>query len=96
MDRLEKMLKGYFVSSFALNLSGLLGVAFLVNIPLGYLRERALRFSWRWFLYIHASIPLIILLRLWLGFSWRWIPLTIGCAVLGQLAGGRLLRRLQG
>jgi len=89
------MLKGFIVSSFALNLSGLLGFALLANIPLGYLRQRTLRFSWQWFLYIHASIPLIILLRVWLDFSWRWIPLTLGCAVLGQFAGGRLLRLLQ-
>ncbi|MDO9080777.1 MAG: hypothetical protein Q7U44_08240 [Desulfuromonadales bacterium] len=83
------------MSTFALNLSGLLGFAFFANIPLGYLRQRTLRFSWQWFFYIHASIPLIILLRLWLDFSWKWIPLTIACAVLGQIAGGRLLRRLQ-
>jgi len=89
------MLKGFIVSSFAINLSGLLGFAFLANIPLGYLRQRSLRFSWQWFFYIHASIPLIIFLRVWLNFGWKWIPLTLGCAVLGQMAGGRLLRRLQ-
>lgn len=89
------MLKGFIVSTFALNLFGLLAFAFLVNIPLGYLRQRTLRFSWQWFLYIHASIPLIILLRIWLGYSWRWIPLTLGCAVIGQVAGGRLQRRQQ-
>ena len=83
------------MSVFSLNLSGLLGFALLANIPLGYLRQRTLRFSWQWFLYIHASIPLIILLRVWLDFSWRWIPLTLGCAVLGQFSGGRLQRRLQ-
>ena len=89
------MLKGFIVSSFALNLSGLLGFAFLANIPLGYLRQSSLRFSWQWFFYIHASIPLIIMLRVWLGYNWRWIPLTLGCAVLGQIVGGRLQRRLR-
>ena len=88
-------MKGFLVSAFSVNLSGLLGFALLANIPLGYLRQQTLRYSWQWFLYIHASIPLIIILRIWLDFSWRWIPLTIGCAILGQIAGGRLLRRLQ-
>jgi len=86
------MLKGLIVSTFALNLTGLLAFALFINIPLGYLRQRTLRFSWQWFFYIHASIPLIILLRVWLDFSWKWIPLTIACAVFGQLAGGRLFR----
>lgn len=73
----------------------LLLFAFLSNIPLGYLREGTSRYSWRWFLYIHLSIPLIVALRLFLGVSWRIIPFTIGCAVAGQVIGGRLRRRQQ-
>lgn len=83
------------MSSLFFKLSGLLGFAFLANIPLGYVRQRTLRFSWQWFLSVHASIPLIVLLRLWLDFSWKWIPLTLGFAILGQFVGGRLLRLLQ-
>lgn len=71
----------------------LLAIAFLVNLPLGWLREAAPRYSWRWFLYIHLSIPLIVALRLVLDYSWKVIPLTLGCAVLGQLIGGRARRR---
>lgn len=70
-----------------------LSFAFLANLPLGFLREGAPRLSFRWFLYIHLSIPFIILLRLGYGFSWRIFPLTIACAVCGQIMGGRLFRR---
>lgn len=71
----------------------LLGFAFASNVPLGYLREKTVRFSWQWFLCVHISIPLIILLRIWLGYTWKLIPLTLGFAILGQVAGGRLQRR---
>lgn len=76
-------------------LSLLLGVAFLTNLPLGYLREGTKRYSFSWFLCIHASIPLLILLRWWLGFGWEVVPFSLGCAVLGQFAGGRFARRRQ-
>lgn len=71
----------------------LLSFALLINLPLGYLRQRSRRYSFIWFTYIHLSIPLIIVLRIVAGFSWRIIPLTIGCAVAGQILGGRIYRR---
>ncbi len=74
-------------------LTALLGFAFFANLPLGYLREGADKYSFRWFLYIHLSIPFIIVIRLHSGFSWRVIPLTLGCAVAGQIVGSRLRRR---
>lgn len=77
----------------ALNLAGLLLFAILINLPLGFLREASPRYSLRWFVYIHLSIPFIILLRLREGFGWQIIPLTIACAVFGQLLGGRVRRR---
>lgn len=76
-----------------ISLSTLLGFALFANIPLGYLREGAAKYSVRWFVYIHLSIPFIIALRLAYGFSWRVIPLTLGCAVAGQMVGGRARRR---
>ena len=78
--------------SAASGLTLLLLFALLSNIPLGYLREGTVRYSWRWFLYIHLSIPFIVALRLVLGIGWRIIPLTLGCAVAGQVAGSRLRR----
>jgi len=79
----------------ALNLAGLLLFAFLVNVPLGFLRQASRKYSVHWFVYIHLSIPFIIVLRLREGFGWKVIPLTLACAVLGQLLGGRLQRRRQ-
>jgi hypothetical protein len=79
--------------SLALNLAGLLLFAFLINLPLGFMRETSPKYSLRWFVYIHLSIPFIIALRLREGFGWRIIPLTIACAVFGQILGGRIRRR---
>jgi len=81
--------------SLTLKLAGLLLFALAINLPLGFLREGSRRYSVRWFVYIHLSIPLIIALRIWEGFGWKVIPLTLGCAVLGQILGGRLRRRGQ-
>lgn len=74
-------------------LSGILITALLINLPLGYLRQGSRRYSPLWFLYIHLSIPLIIALRLRFGFGWSIVPLTIACAVAGQIIGGRYFRR---
>lgn len=76
-----------------IQLTSLLIVAFGANLPLGYLREGVRKFSLRWFVYIHISIPVIILLRIHYGFDWTIIPFTLGCAVLGQIIGGRIKRR---
>jgi hypothetical protein len=77
----------------AFDLAVLLIFAFLINLPLGFFRESATRYSLRWFIYIHLSIPFILILRLREGFSWKVIPLTIACAVIGQVFGGRIQRR---
>jgi hypothetical protein len=77
----------------AFQLSNLLLIAFLLNLPLGYLREGSARYSLRWFVYIHLSIPVVILLRMSYGFGWPIIPLTIAFAIIGQIIGGRLWRK---
>lgn len=74
----------------ALPLATFLLLAFAVNLPFGYLREGSRKYSLRWFLYIHLSIPFIVAMRLSYGFGWGIIPFSVACAVLGQLAGGRL------
>jgi len=75
-------------------LASLLVFAYSSNIPLGYLRESARKYSLRWIVLIHLSIPFIILLRITLGFSWGVIPFTLACAIAGQITGGQLKRRL--
>ncbi len=65
-------------------------VALILNLPFGYLRVKAKKFSIKWFLYIHLPIPLIFLLRTSAGFSAKVIPIIAAGAVLGQLLGGKL------
>ena len=79
-----------------LPLAALIIFAFAVNLPLGYLRETSRKFSLRWFILIHLSIPFIIALRSMFGFGWPLIPVTLACAVGGQVLGGRLRRRRLG
>jgi ABC-type methionine transport system permease subunit len=70
----------------------LVAFAFVMNVPLGYLRQATRKFSFKWFLYIHLSIPFIILIRLGLGISYWFVPFSIGSAVAGQVMGARLRR----
>lgn len=74
-------------------LFGLIAVAVIINIPLGYLRQGVEKFSFAWYFYIHISIPLIIYLRIKSGYSWKFIPLTLGGALIGQIIGGRIRRK---
>jgi hypothetical protein len=67
--------------------------AFGINIPLGYIREAATRFSVRWFVLIHFSIPFLVALRYHLEFGWSVIPFSIAFAVAGQFLGGRIRKR---
>ncbi|MEA3464675.1 MAG: hypothetical protein U9R29_01440 [Thermodesulfobacteriota bacterium] len=77
------------------DLTILLAFALLANIPLGYLRQGIKKRSPLWFLYVHLSIPFIIALRIYFGFNWQIIPLTISSAVIGQLVGGFICKRMQ-
>ncbi len=76
-----------------LPLLALLIFSFGSNLPLGYLRETSRKFSLHWFVLIHLSIPFIVTLRYMFGFDWKIIPLTLFCAVAGQLIGSRIRRR---
>ena len=66
--------------------------AFILNLPFGYLRTTSIKFSFKWFLYIHLPIPFIIALRWELGVDYKAVPLIIIGAIAGQFFGGRLKR----
>jgi hypothetical protein len=66
--------------------------ALLLNIPLGMWRRKYKKFSFMWFILIHASIPLIIPLRQWLDAPDIFIPLFIGLAAAGQFIGSRTFK----
>lgn len=72
-----------------------LGAAFL-NLPFGYYRQGARKFSWQWFLAIHLPVPLIFVMRIASGAGWTVIPLLIACALAGQLMGGMIRNELRG
>ncbi|BDV41770.1 hypothetical protein GURASL_06930 [Geotalea uraniireducens] len=76
-------------------LTGLILLAFAINVPCGYLRQSYEKFTFGWYFYVHISIPFLIYLRIKSGFSWKFIPFTIGGAVAGQIVGGMLQRRRQ-
>lgn len=65
-------------------------ITLTLNLPFGYLRSTAKKFSVKWFLYIHIPIPFVILMRMWLGFGYTAIPVLLVGAMAGQLLGGYL------
>ncbi len=65
-------------------------LTFLINLPFGYYRKRAKRFSFRWFLYIHLPIPVIVAIRLLSNLDLRYIPFFVAAAITGQFLGGKL------
>ena len=71
-------------------LYSLIALALSVNVPLGYLRSRARRFSASWFVWVHLSIPLLATCRVLSGFGWVIAPVLVGAAVAGQVLGGKL------
>ncbi len=62
----------------------------LINLPFGYLRKSARKFSLKWFLCIHLPIPLIFLARVSANLNFRYIPLFLLAAVAGQILGGKV------
>ncbi|HXG94217.1 MAG TPA: hypothetical protein VNN73_17870 [Blastocatellia bacterium] len=70
-------------------------IVFLSNIPFGYWREGARKFSLQWILAIHLPVPFVIALRIFSQLGWRFItfPVLIGAYFAGQFAGGMIRRR---
>jgi len=67
---------------------------FAINLAFGYWRAGVRKFSWKWFLFVHAPVPLVVLIRLTSGTGWRLatFPLFVAAYFAGQLAGGWLRR----
>lgn len=65
-------------------------LTFIINLPFGYYRKKAQRFSFKWFLYIHLPIPIIVAARLLSNIDFRYIPLFVVAAITGQFLGGRI------
>ncbi|MDI6743876.1 MAG: hypothetical protein QMD07_00710 [Thermodesulfovibrionales bacterium] len=70
--------------------TGLFALTFMLNMPFGYLRGKAKKFSFKWFLYIHLPIPFILLARILTNIDMAYIPLFALAAIIGQVRGGKL------
>ena len=66
---------------------GVSALSFGLNVPLGHLRAEQEKFSWQWFLAIHASVPAIIMLRKKLLLPKWAVPANVASAVAGQFIG---------
>lgn len=71
-------------------IAGLFNLAFILNLPSGFLRGRAKKFSLRWFLFIHLPIPFIAFARIFSHIDIKYIPLFVLSSILGQILGSRL------
>jgi type III secretory pathway component EscU len=65
-------------------------ITLLLNLPFGYARARTKKYSFRWFLYIHAPIPFIFIIRTISHIQMKYIPIFVVAAVIGQILGGKL------
>jgi hypothetical protein len=65
-------------------------ITMLFNLPFGYGRAKAKRFSLRWFLFIHVPIPFIFIARILSHIEIKYIPFLALAAIIGQIAGGKL------
>jgi len=68
----------------------LFAVTFLINLPFGYARAKAKRYSFRWFLYIHVPIPLLFVARTVSHIEIKYLPVFALAAIIGQVLGGKL------
>jgi len=68
-------------------------IVFFINLPFGLWRSRVNKFSFKWFLAIHASIPIVYTMRVYAGIGWEinTFIILVGAYFLGQYLGSRLL-----
>ena len=76
-----------------MSINELMLIVFLMNLPFGYLRGNAARFSKQWMMAVHIPVPFVVLLRIFSGLNWTVIPLLIVSDIAGQFAGGMLRKR---
>jgi hypothetical protein len=67
----------------------------VLNLPFGYWRQGVRKFSFAWFLAVHAPVPIVAVLRAasGLGFQWSTLPVMLAAYFLGQFLGGWLRAR---
>jgi hypothetical protein len=81
-----------FISELSIN--ELMLVVFLINLPFGYVRGNAARFSKKWMMAVHIPVPFVFLLRIFSGLGLTTIPFLVLSDIAGQIAGGKLRKRV--
>ena len=76
-----------------MELNELILMVFLINLPFGYMRSKATRFSRQWMMAIHIPVPFVFLLRVFSGLNWTVIPFLVLSDIAGQMVGGKLRKR---
>lgn len=76
-----------------MSINELMLIVFMINLPFGYMRSKAARFSRQWMMAVHIPVPFVFLLRVFSGLNWTVIPLLVLSDIAGQLAGGKLGKR---
>jgi hypothetical protein len=64
----------------------------VLNVPFGFWRHGARRFTLPWFLAVHLPVPMVVGLRVLSTLGWRFatFPVLIASFFLGQFLGGKL------
>lgn len=70
----------------------LMSLVFVLNLPFGYWRASAVKYSRDWILAVHIPVPVIIVLRFIMSMGWPVLPFSLVAFFLGQYAGGKLHR----
>lgn len=65
-------------------------LVFLLNLPFGYIRGNAKKFSRKWMMAIHIPVPFVFLMRILSGLNYTVIPLLVISDIAGQIAGAKL------
>lgn len=74
-------------------LAAVAAIAAAMNVPCGAVREHFEKFSFGWFVAVHATIPFVAMFRKAVVMPKYAIILTIAAAVAGQVVGSRLERK---
>ena len=83
------------MTEFAERLCVVAVAVIVLNLPFGFWRAGAKKFTRPWFLAVHAPVPLVILLRVFSGLGWQLssFPVLVGAFFTGQFLGGVMRRR---
>lgn len=75
-----------------MNLWNVAALVFVLNLPFGYWRASAAKFSRPWFLAVHIPVPFVVTIRILSGLGWHFstFPVMLGAFFMGQYIGGTL------